>query len=210
MEDHLHTYHHDILPAETAISITDEQLRDIISQENLVLFRHIMIARVNEARMIMITEIFEQCNSNVVPQRVTETVSRIQPYHLQTAIHSNHQIQFAKSIEALLSAPDVSPVLLREVIDLHVWSVYAPNSYMRRIDLQLHPWLDDRVARQIIQNTFVQYQTQFTAADPPEIQSQVKEILNGLNSFHSASEGPGENNRMCGNLEISHFHAEIQ
>jgi hypothetical protein len=209
MEDHIQTYHYDILPAETAIFITDEQLRNILSREDLGLFRHIMIARVNEARMIMITEILEQCNSNVVPQRITETVRRISPSNLQTAIHSDHQIRFAKSIEGLLSAPDVSPVLLREVIGLHVWAVYAPNSYMRRIDLQLHPWLDDRVARQIIRNTFVQYQTQFTAAEPPGIQSQVKEILNGLDSFHSASEGPGENNSMFGDLEISHCHAEI-
>ncbi|KAJ7468145.1 hypothetical protein FB451DRAFT_1369166 [Mycena latifolia] len=171
-------------------------VRNILSQKDLVLFRDIMIARVKEARMIMITEILEQCNSNVVPQRITETVRHIVPYNLQTAIHSNHQIRFAKSIEALLSVSDVSPVLLHEVIGLHVWSVYAPNSYARRIDLQLHPWLDDRVARQIIQNTFVQYQTQFTAADPPKIQSQVKEILNGLDIFHSASEGPGENNTL--------------
>ncbi|KAJ7194302.1 hypothetical protein GGX14DRAFT_404759 [Mycena pura] len=197
MEEHLHTYHHDILPAETAISITNEQLQNILSQEDLGLFKHIMIARVKEARMIMITEILERCNSNVVPQRITETVPHLGPYNLQTAIHSDHQIRFAKSIEALLSAPDVSPVLFRLVIDLHVWSVYAPNSCIIRIaDLQLHPWLDDRVARQIIQNTFVYYQSRFTATDPPEIQSKVKEILHGLDFFHSASEGPGENNTL--------------
>ncbi|KAJ6462168.1 hypothetical protein C8R45DRAFT_878787 [Mycena sanguinolenta] len=196
MEDHLHIYHHDILPAATAISITDEQLRDILSQEDLILFRDIIIARVDEARLIMVTEILEQCSSNVTPQRITENFLRITPYHLQTAIHSDHQIRFAKSFEALLGVPDVSPVLLRGIIDLHVWSVYAPNSYIRRIDLQLYPWLNDRVARHIIQKTFVQYQTQFMAADPPKIQSQVKEILNGLDLFHSASEGPGENNTL--------------
>ncbi|KAF8191984.1 hypothetical protein K438DRAFT_1762557 [Mycena galopus ATCC 62051] len=174
MEDHLQTYHHDILPAETATSITDE-LRNILSQGNLVLFTDIMMAR---------------CNSNVVPQRITETVRQITPFSLQTAIHSDHQIRFAKSIEAL---SDVSPVLLHEVIDLNVWAVYAPNSHIIRINLQLYPWLDDRVARQIIQNSFLRYQTQFTATAPPKIQLQVKEILNGLDLLHSASDGLGEN-----------------
>ncbi|KAJ7116863.1 hypothetical protein C8R44DRAFT_791558 [Mycena epipterygia] len=189
--DHILQLYHPILPTETAVTVQIEYIRHRLNHGEVREFRKVMLDRINEARIIVISEYLEWCSSQVSPSRALETFSTFRRVMCQTAVHETHQIRFAEAIRRLLSAP-LGDVLLGGLLDEVIkgaLEVYTPIARLTRPhirNLQLYPWLDNPISRQIIKDTFTENKNRLTVLDPPlpDLLSNMEEIINSLDSMH--------------------------
>ncbi|KAJ7469339.1 hypothetical protein B0H11DRAFT_1868620 [Mycena galericulata] len=189
--DHLLQLHHPLLPTETAVTVPIEYLARQLNHGQGGEFRRVMLDRIEEARIIVISEYLEWCSSQVSPFRPLETFSTLRSIMCRTAVHETHQIRFAEAVRRLLIAPLADVVLggLLDKIIKKTLEVYTPIARLTRphiVGLQLYPWLNNPSARQIIKVAFTEYKNRLTVLDPPlpDLLSDLEEIINSLDSMH--------------------------
>lgn len=189
-EDHILQLYHPLLPTETAVTVPVEDLRYRLNDGKVQEFRNVMLYRIAEARIIVISEYLEWCSSEVSPFRMLETLSTIRSAMCQTAIHETHQLHFAKTLQRFLSTSsgDIVLGMLDEVMK-NTLEVYTPIARLARPHirgLQLYPYLDNPVAREIMKDAFIEYKNTLTAMDPPlpDLLSSIEEIINALDFMH--------------------------
>ncbi|KAJ6476791.1 hypothetical protein C8R45DRAFT_934452 [Mycena sanguinolenta] len=177
----------------TAVTVPVEDLLRSLNDGKVQEFRNVMFNRIAEARIMVISEYLEWCSSEVSPPfRVMETLSTLRSVICRAAIHETHQLNFAKTLQRFLSASsgDIVLAVLDEVIK-KMLEVYTPVARLARPHirgLQLYPYLDNPVAREIIKDTFIENKNTVTAMDPPlpDLLSSIctEEIINSLDFMH--------------------------
>jgi hypothetical protein len=190
-EDHILQLYHPLLPTKTAVTMPIEYLRHRLNHGEVREFRKVILDRIVEARIIVTAEYLEWCSSQVSPFRPLETFSTLRLIICQTAVQESHQIRFTEAIRRLLTVPLDDTVLgglLDEVIKKTL-EVYTPVARLARphvVGLQLYPWLENPVARQIIKDTFTEYKNRSIVLDPPlpNLLSSMEEIIYSLDSMH--------------------------
>ncbi|KAJ7890743.1 hypothetical protein B0H13DRAFT_1887440 [Mycena leptocephala] len=190
IDDHLQRLQHPILPTETAVPVPIDELRESLAMGQPGLFDAVVVGRIDEARIVLVSELLESCRTDMIPYNATDTLSRTSGFCIH-GVHPIHQSRFATSVRRLFSTlGDGNPTLLQEVVNLSLFDVYAPNS--TRVHIESHLWLDNPLARRIIKDTLTEYQGTLTPTDPQLLLSRVEEIINNLDSFHPADEVPDD------------------
>ncbi|KAJ7657761.1 hypothetical protein DFH06DRAFT_1408772 [Mycena polygramma] len=171
----------------------------------------------SEAEFGLVADYLEGCTSDVLPFNAFQTWNVIAPYlYLAEPIQATHQLPLANSIHTILSSAEKDAVFSRGIMNCGCWDLYARghqtegevNVYRKRLDsdgTRLWPWLDDRVARQKIKETFTDYEGHLTASGDcseipgdirftasgnprPNLLAHLHNILEGLDSWHHESD----------------------
>ncbi|KAJ7716207.1 hypothetical protein B0H16DRAFT_1476907 [Mycena metata] len=188
VDEPLQRLQHPILPTETSVPINE--LRQSLARAQPGFFDVLVVHRIEEARIVLVSELLDSCHTDMIPHNATDTLSRTSSF-CRYHVHPMHQIRFARSVRRLFSTlGDRNPTLLQEVVNLFLFDAYAPNSTYVRIESYL--WLDDPLARRIIKDTLSEYQGTLTPTDPQRLLLRVEEIINNLNSFHPVQEVPDD------------------
>ncbi|KAJ6476809.1 hypothetical protein C8R45DRAFT_934467 [Mycena sanguinolenta] len=174
-EDHILQLNHPLLPTETAVTVPVEDLRRSLNDGTVQKFRNVLLDRVAEARIVVISEYLEWCSSEISP------------------------FNFAKTLQRFLSVSSGDVVL--EALDgviKNTLQVYTPITRLARPHirgLQLYPYLENHVAREIIKDAFIEYKNTVTAMDPPlpDLLSSMEEIINSLDFMHPPRDQISEN-----------------
>ncbi|KAJ6550799.1 hypothetical protein DFH09DRAFT_1168343 [Mycena vulgaris] len=186
-----------ILLADTAFNIPVELLGDSpegeITTGNLDALNQILRDRITEARIGVLTELFERCSSSVLPNHVVDTLPFIANFPPPASIHANHQTQFANSIHAMSAHMRSHLELLKAVVNAKIFDLYAagrdPESKWCISGLvQKHPWLDNPSARRTIQDSLSHHATSLSLneSSAPLI-SRIQSIIEGMNTLHQAT-----------------------
>jgi hypothetical protein len=164
IDDHLQRLQYPILPPETAVPVPIDELRQSLAVGQPGLFDAVVVGRIDEARIVLVSELLESCRTDMIPYNATDTLSRTSGFCIH-GVHPIHQSRFATSVRRLFSTlGDGNPTLLQEVVNLSLFDVYAPNS--TRVHIESHLWLDNPLARRIIKDTLTEYQGTLTPTDP--------------------------------------------
>ncbi|KAJ7469341.1 hypothetical protein B0H11DRAFT_2238402 [Mycena galericulata] len=182
-----------ILPADTVNNIPVEILGDypddLIPDVNLDALNQVLRNRIDEGRIQILAELFESCGSSVLPNNAIETLPFIAHFIPPASIHGNHQIRLANSIRGMFSHPKGHTSFLHSVISLKIFDVYAvdrevENKWCISGLVQNRPWIDNRMARQIIQATLTDYATTLVPRDSRSLLARITSVLRGLDSLH--------------------------
>ncbi|KAF7369397.1 hypothetical protein MVEN_00268700 [Mycena venus] len=180
-EDHLLQWLHPILPAETSIRPTVEEIREALARDQFDLFRAVLAIRLEEARIVFVSEFLDACRTDLFPHRARDTLSHASGI-ISIAVHPAHQIRISTSVRDLFDAVKDSR-FLQQVLSL--FGAYAPKSGLQIVDDPWKPWLNDPAARQIIKETFMKYKAGLTSTEPQDkVLARVEEIINNLDSLH--------------------------
>ncbi|KAJ7724133.1 hypothetical protein B0H16DRAFT_1597240, partial [Mycena metata] len=186
VDEPLQRLQHPFLPTETSVPINE--LRQSLTQAEPGLFDVLVDHRIEEAQIILVSELLDSCHTDMIPHNATDTLSRTSGL-CRYSVHPMHQITFATSVRRLFSTlGDRNPTLLQEVVNLSLFDAYSPNS--TSVHIESHLWLDDPLAHRIIKDTLSEYQGTLTPTDPQRLLSRVEEIINNINSFHPVQEVP--------------------
>jgi hypothetical protein len=190
IEDHLQRLQHPMLPTETSVPVPIDELRESLARGQTNLFDVVVAGRIEEARIVLVSEFLDSCRTDMIPHSASDTLSHTSAFFCRFGVHPTHQIRFATSVRHLFSTlGDGNPTLLQAVVNLRPFDVYAPNSSLFQISGEYHLWLDDPSARRIIKDTLTEYQRTLTLN--PQLLSRVEEIINNLSSLHPVEEVPG-------------------
>jgi hypothetical protein len=188
--DHLQRLQHPILPTETSVPI--DELCESLARGQPGLFDAMVVGRIEEARIVLVSEFLDSCRPDMIPYNATKTLSRTEA-PCRRGAHPTHQLRFAMSVRDLFrTLGDGHPTLLQAVVNLLLFDGYTPNfPTFSIVGVTFHPWLDDPLARRIIKDTLTEYQGTLTPTDPQRLLLRVEEIINNLDSFHPVEEVPG-------------------
>jgi hypothetical protein len=147
--------------------------------------------RITEARVLVLTELFENCSSSVLPHNVIETLPFVAHFVPPAFIHPNHQVRFANSIRGMFDSEHRQhhPELLKAVVNLKIFDIYAApqesglDSPRASSFLQKHPWLNNHVARETIKISLALYPLS-TAESSITLQARIQSVLQGLDYLH--------------------------
>jgi len=184
MAETLPPFNHHIFPIETAVAISDDELGTPMEDESM---SSMMRARRQEARIYVLAEFLQHCNSNVLPYMAVDTLKAISHRAIpRGGIHHTHQVRLADGVDGIFTA-DRFPNLLPVIINFECWTLYAkqPGIFDER------PWLYDPVARRKIKNAFTLYERKLRSTPTSSVMLvRLKKILQGLDSWHQESNLP--------------------
>ncbi|KAJ7456137.1 hypothetical protein FB451DRAFT_1277060, partial [Mycena latifolia] len=167
---------HRLFPTETVLAIPTEFLA---SEMDDPLLMNLLPNRIAEAKIALLSEFLERCNSDSTPYRALDTIRYIGAVAVRSEIHDTHQIHLANHMHRLLDTGD--PELLDTVINCGIFDLYAgpphidtPIGYPLR-----HTWLDNTSARVEIQDTLSRY-----LESAPKAPARAEGILRGLERLH--------------------------
>ncbi|KAF7326732.1 hypothetical protein MVEN_02592100 [Mycena venus] len=172
------SFNHLIFPIETIVQVSDEDQQSV---------SNMMRARRQEARIYILAEFLQHCNSEVLPYRAVETLEAISHRTVpREGIHHAHQLRLADSVRGIFTAerfPDLLPV----IINCECWTVYAKQPKFGPFEER--PWLYDPVARGKIKDAFTHYEGKLgSIPDSSTLLVRLKKILQGLDSWHLQSD----------------------
>ncbi|KAJ6471733.1 hypothetical protein C8R47DRAFT_1146896 [Mycena vitilis] len=129
--------------------------------------------RVNEARIGNLTHFLERCIGDEKPYAATETLSKLNTPEIipRAVIHPTHQVRFANAIHSHLALGVGGWAdLLAAIVELHCWDVYCvssglstPTPHLGRWSVLQYPWLEDSIARNQIQGSFVSHEAELSS-----------------------------------------------
>ncbi|KAJ7766125.1 hypothetical protein B0H16DRAFT_1523151 [Mycena metata] len=139
--------------------------------------------RYTEERLATLTEFLQQCSLNRLLMRSAPTMRFVGGFLPQSAIHPDHQLQFATAVKELFTAGDIT--LLQEFPSLRIWSHYTPTDRSNP-GLNSYAWLDDFRAREVLQEAL---RTYLQKAPPKSILSAhihkiVTQLVTQLDNLH--------------------------
>ncbi|KAJ7453765.1 hypothetical protein FB451DRAFT_1280752 [Mycena latifolia] len=181
-----------ILPADTAFKIPAELLAcpdAQIENGHLDALNQVLRDRITEARIQVLSELFESCGSSVIPDHAVETLPFIAHFEPPPSIHAMHQTRFANSIRAIFEHSRGHPELLKAVVNTKIFDVYAAGHDGRskwRISglVQKHPWLDNPEARQTVRRSLADYPATLLHDESPELVARIDSIIKGIDKLH--------------------------
>ncbi|KAJ7456144.1 hypothetical protein FB451DRAFT_1407471 [Mycena latifolia] len=171
---------HRLLPAQTALAIPSEILEsemDDLRPWDLPM--NLLRDRIAEAKIALLSEFLERCNSDFTPYRALDTARHIGVVAVRSEIHGTQQVCLANHMRRLLDVG--ARELLDAVINCGIFDLYAGEldnpAYPPR-----HAWLDNTTARGQIRDTLSRYLKSAAKAS-----ARAEEILRGLERLHSVA-----------------------
>jgi hypothetical protein len=183
---------HPVLPSETAVDlpldVDVEALEDDTINAQLDPLYEVLSARITEGRVQLLAEFLEHCASAELPYDPVKTISVLGAFAPAASVHPIYQTRLATSMRALLRIARRRPALLKAVMNIEVFDVYAASAETEKSRaiggwLRNQPWLDDPIAR----NTMVHFLTGYSvtlASTNTALNERVDSILDGLGYLH--------------------------
>ncbi|KAJ6544172.1 hypothetical protein B0H19DRAFT_1267472 [Mycena capillaripes] len=169
---------HWLLPTETAVFV-DPEVHD--QEWNIQLLHD----RIVEARVSLLAEYLDTCDSDSLPFKGVETVININISVPRAKIHEAHQTRFASAMNRVsgLGYPRAEE-LLYAIINGGIFRVYA-GVPARGSSGRQHAWLDDLTARSQVKQTLSEHADKLkSSGDCSPLLARIHAILGGLDSLH--------------------------
>ncbi|KAJ7657716.1 hypothetical protein DFH06DRAFT_453379 [Mycena polygramma] len=200
-----------LFPNETAIQTPDE-LHDT---EGLYVSSSPKLShQISEAEFVAGAQYLECCTSDVLPYEAVKTwTCLIRP---RGPIHATHQLQLANSIHTIFAAAKYME-LLAGIVDSACWDIYTAERRTTAGDVSLYykdlndsrlwprPWLDDIIARQIIEEAFTDHiRKTALSVDSRHIMARLRDILQGIRSWHGCADSSQHSGNSSVDSNMSH------
>jgi hypothetical protein len=185
-----------IFPVDTSFGIPADLLgrrtNSEVENPDLDALNQVLRDRITEARVQVLSELFENCSSSVLPYNVVETLPLVAHFNPPPSSHLTHQIRFANSIRGIFLSDHHRrhPDLLKAVVNLKIFDTYAAPDECQSDSPQTpsfgqkHPWLDNQMARQTIKTSFAKYITSLSTKESSPLLPRIESIIHGLDFLH--------------------------